>query len=407
MIDVQTTIQRERYGLILRSISRYKRITRSELAKILKVSSSALVKYIKTLINAGIISETDQMDGNGGGRRSVFLEYNPKGGSIIGVAIYRTYIDAGILAINGDLLDNRVYPCPEILEKEAFLAELFGIVEDAVRKAEQFTAKNKILAIGVAMGGHLDASTGISYDFMFARHWRDVPLKKLMEERFGLPLFLIKDTNACALGEQYYGNGIGIDNFLSVWLGSGVGLGIVIDGKNYTGASGYAGEIGHTRGEEKTAFCYCGHTGCLESRTSQEYILAECRKGLDRQVRSSLRDLCEDNSKLLSIGDVIRAANEGDRFSMNVFSAVGKSLGDKLSDIANIFNPELISLRGPVIDGNDFLFETIRRIVIDQSLREITSGLTVMYSTVDERIHLKGICGMIVNELAFELGIKP
>ena len=127
MIDVQTTIQRERYGLILRSISRYKRITRSELAKILKVSSSALVKYIKTLINAGIISETDQMDGNGGGRRSVFLEYNPKGGSIIGVAIYRTYVDAGILAINGDLLDNRVYPCPEILEKEAFLAELFGM----------------------------------------------------------------------------------------------------------------------------------------------------------------------------------------------------------------------------------------------------------------------------------------
>lgn len=399
MFKVESTIQKERYSLILKSIFRYKRVTRNELAEIVKLSSSALVKYIKVLIDLGIVRETDKVSSEGGGRKSVYLEFNPEKGVAVAIAMYRTYIESGLVTITGDVIEKYRYPISGIIERDELLALLFRIIEETIAKADSFEYTHRIFGIGIAMGGHLDQEKGLSYEYMFSSNWHSVPLKAILEERYGLPVSLVKDVNACALGEQYYGNGIGVDNFLSVWIGDSVGMGIVIDGKNYTGASGYAGELGHTRGGDDRILCYCGHTGCLEGITSEGYVLEECRKGLKQGVLSEMRNLCGGDFDTLTIQHVILAANNGDRFARNVFEAVGDVLGRKISDVANLFNPELILLRGPVIDGNLFLYETIKRIVMNQNLREISVGLKILYSPHDDCVHLRGVGSVIVYGL--------
>jgi len=399
MLKVESTIQKERYGLILKSIFRYKRVTRIELSEILKLSSPALVKYIKVLISLGIVREMGKASSEGGGRKSVYLEFNPEKGIAIAIAMYRTYIESGLVTITGEVLEEYRHPIPDMLERDQLLAELFGSIEATIAKANGLKLNQQIFGIGIAMGGHINQEKGISYEYMFSRGWDSVQLKSIVENRYKLPVSLVKDVNACALGEQYYGNGIGVDNFLSIWIGVSIGMGIVIDGKNYTGASGYAGELGHTRGGDEGCLCYCGHTGCLEGISSEGYILEECRKGLRKGVLSEIRNICQCDFENITIQQVIQAANNGDRFSRNVFEGVGEVLGRKISDAANLFNPELILLRGPVIDGNLFLFETIKRIVMNQNLRQISHGLKILYSPHDNLVHLRGVGSVIVNGL--------
>jgi N-acetylglucosamine repressor len=208
----------------------------------------------------------------------------------------------------------------------------------------------------------------------------------------------VNDVNACALGEKYYGRGLGIDHFLCVWLGEGIGMGIIVNGEIYTGNSYYAGEFGHTHAVDNGQLCFCGHTGCLETVSSKQHILSTVREGLQQGVNSEVLKYCDNDFSKLQIGHVVTASNNGDRLARNVFEHTGRHLGEKLADIANIFNPEMIVLRGPVVDGNPFLFETINRIVMNMTLRQIAKVLKIVYSEEQSDIRVQGISSVILRD---------
>jgi Transcriptional regulator/sugar kinase len=394
---MESSIQQERSRQILQSILRYKRLTRSDLCGILKLSPGALVKYVKALLDLGIIKESECAEANGAGRKAVYLEFKPESGAVIGIALYRTTIQAGILSASGDILSKRDYPYCETSETDELLELIYRIAGECL--SEIGAMGTRPLGIGIAMGGHLDMATGVSHEYLFARNWYSVPVRDLVAKKLGIPVFLVKDTNACALGEQFFGEGVGVDNFLSIWMGTGLGMGIVIDGRNYSGASGYAGELGHTRGGDASKLCYCGRTGCLEGSTSEEYVLERCKEGLRAGVMSSMKRLCGGEGEGLRIEHAIAASREGDRLSCSVFAEVGERLGLALCDVANLFNPSLIIFRGPLIDGNDFLFETIRRTTMNNALRRSAIGLEMRYAKQDDSIHLKGLCSLVLNGL--------
>jgi predicted NBD/HSP70 family sugar kinase len=153
------------------------------------------------------------------------------------------------------------------------------------------------------------------------------------------------------------------------------------------------------RGGDPSRLCYCGRTGCLESSTSQEYALERCKEGLRAGVMSSMNRLCGGDVEGLGIEHAIAASREGDRLSCNVFTEIGERLGLALCDVANMFNPELIIFRGPLIDGNEFLFETIKRATLNNCLHRTALGLEMRYAKQDEFIHLKGLCSLVLNGL--------
>lgn len=394
-------IQSKHSTKILQSVLRYNQITRSELCKILDISAGALVKYIRPLLDAGILRETSQQKANGAGRRAVYLEFNPERGVIVAITLSRSRLQSAILTTTGQITEKITVPYDEN-SSQAMLIHMIEILVDqtlAVAKAEGQSP----IGIGISMGGQLDAKAGISYEYLFAKNWFSVPLKEIIEKLTGIPTFLVKDTNACVLGEQFFGNGIGVENFLSVWIGTGIGMGIVIGGENYVGSDGYAGEIGHTRGGDPSKLCYCGRLGCLETSTGKDYVLQKCREGLEAGVMSSMKRYIDDDIASLTLEHVIKAADDGDRLACGVFTEVGERIGLSLCDVANIFNPRMIILRGPLIDANRHLFEVIRRTVLDQTLKQIANTLEILYSPEDEGIQFKGLCSLVLGGLIDEI----
>ena len=395
MLSEYSPIQKTRMSTILKSILNNKRITRNRLAANLRLSPSSIVKYTKLLMELGLIQETDR-EISTGGRRSTFIELNPAVGINVAVILDVSQMKGVLVNTIGEVLSEHSVPLFMGIEKEELISALLQLLDGLVAEASTF--EKKIFGIGVGLGGYIDPELGISREYLFAKNWYDVPLKELIEQKFNIPCFLVNDVNACALGEKYYGRGLGIDHFLCVWLGEGIGMGIIVNGEIYTGNSYYAGEFGHTHAVDNGQLCFCGHTGCLETVSSKQHILSTVREGLQQGVNSEVLKYCDNDFSKLQIGHVVTASNNGDRLARNVFEHTGRHLGEKLADIANIFNPEMIVLRGPVIDGNPFLFETINRIVMNMTLRQIAKVLKIVYSEEQSDIRVQGISSVILRD---------
>jgi predicted NBD/HSP70 family sugar kinase len=395
MVDVQPGIQRERMNGILKELLDSTRLTRGSLAAALRLSPSSIVKYTKVLIEKGLVRETDR-ERSTGGRRSTLLELNPDAGLSIVVVLEATSLRGALVDTAGRTIGEEMAPSHQGIEREELLEILYGLLDRLLAHARVFPPR--ILGIGIGLGGFIDPVQGVSHEYLYARDWYDVPVRQLVEARYSLPCYLVNDANACALGEKHRGAGVGIENFLCVMIGEGVGMGIVANGELYTGKCSYAGEFGHMHVVDDGLLCYCGHTGCLETVCSQQAILSACRDGLRQGVNSDILKYCAGDSERITIEYVIDAANNGDRFARNVMVRAGDALGAKLADVANLLNPELIILRGPVIDGNAFLFERISGVAKHESLRPTARALRIEYSPERSDIRFAGVGSAILMD---------
>lgn len=393
MLSEYSGVQKRRMNAILRAILNNKRVTRNRLAGLLDMSPSSVVKYIRILMDVGLVRETDR-ELSTGGRRSIFLELDPEIGINISVVFDASAIRGVLINTTGEVVGECVRAVHYGIAKDELLAALYGLLDQLVEEARG--SERKVFGIGIGMGGYIDPKQGVSHEYLFAKAWYDVPLKELLESRYRIPCFLVNDANACALGEKYYGQGLGVEHFLCVWLGEGIGMGIVANGEIYVGSTYCAGEFGHTHAASDGALCFCGHHGCLETVSSQAHVLQVVRDGLRQGVNSEIVKYGGADIDGIRIEHVVAAASSGDRFARNVFSQVGRNLGEKLADIANIFNPEWIILRGPLIDGNRFLYETIERVIMNLSLRPIVKSLRVVYSEQRSDIRFQGISSVIL-----------
>jgi predicted NBD/HSP70 family sugar kinase len=404
-----SNIQRANLDKVLKLIFKYKRINRREIIEILNMSPSSLVHYLKILMGMQLVREVevshDQLTRTRNARdasrankaehrRMMSLELNPDNGLIISVSVNKTDIEGGVVSLTGEVLKKYTLAKPWKLHKTKLVALIDTIIERCIEEIKR--RDRNILGIGICIGGYVDMVTGISHEYLYATKWKDVNLKDIFESKYNIPCFVGKDIEVFALGEKHYGRGIACSYFLTVWLGEDIGMGIVANGEVYRGHSGSAGELGHTRARRNELQCYCGHKGCLETIASEEVIINTCREGLRNGVLSEITDYCADIDKL-TIEDIIAASNNGDIFSRNIFEAVGEEIGLKLSDVANLFNPELIILRGPTAVNNIYLYETIKRFVLTQSRKDVARNTTIVYAEDNEDIKLKGVAGLIIN----------
>jgi len=394
MVDAQG-IQRQRMNTILRAVLETPRATRGALSERLGLSPSSIVKYAKALIDRGLIREADREESTGG-RPSTVLELNPDAGLEVALVLDATAVRGCLMDVSGRPLAERSAPSRQGIPRDELLAVISQLIDALLAAARE--DGRRLLGVGIGIGGHVDPVAGVSREYLYARDWYDVPLRRMVEEHYSVPCYLVKDANSCALGEKYRGRGVGVDHFLCVWIGEGIGMGIVVNGELYQGKSAYAGEFGHVHAVDDGTLCFCGHTGCLETVCSQASILAASCAGLRQGVNSEILKHCGGDSEAIAIEHVIAAANDGDRFARNVLGQAGDVLGTKLSDVADLFNPELIILRGPVIDGNAFLFERLRGVVMDQSLRPTARALRMEYSAERTDIRFAGIgCAILVD----------
>jgi len=224
-------------------------------------------------------------------------------------------------------------------------------------------------SISIAAAGAIDFEKGLVTSSPNLPGWHDIPLRDIVGEKYGVNTFLINDASAAALGEHRFGAGKGVDNLVMLTVGTGIGGGIIINGRLYSGPSGSAGEIGHMTIDVNGPRCNCGNIGCLEMLASGTAVAKEAIRRISQGEKSSLTEIVGGKTENITCEKVEVAARNGDSLALEVITKAATYLGIGLVNLVNIFNPEMIIIGGGLANMGDLLLEPARRVVRERAFQ--------------------------------------
>lgn len=313
---------------------------------------------------------------------------------VAGIDIGGTFTKFGLVDRGGKIFDQDSIPTDSFPDLNQYLDEL----SESIRKlAEKPGAELEIKGLGIgAPNGNIYSG---AIEFAPNLNWSGVlPIAELLGSRFDLPVSITNDANAAALGEMIYGGARQMRDFMVITLGTGLGSGIVIDGKVVYGHDGFAGELGHITVKEDGRHCGCGRKGCLETYVSATGIKRTVYELLARRNDDSeLRNIPFEE---LTSKSITKAAHKGDTIALKAFEVTGKILGKSLADAVAMFSPEAIFLLGGLSKAGDFIFRPAKEFM-EKNLMSIFRGkVKVLPSGLGKKnAAVLGAAGLIWNEL--------
>src|SRR5215212_11789512 len=237
----------------------------------------------------------------------------------------------------------RMIPTQAELGAQGVVDRIAALVEDVITQTRTETGaeRSDFLGVGIGSPGPLDRARGVVI-VTPNLGWRDFPLRDEVSKRVNLPATLDNDANCATLGEWWCGAAKGGRNVVGLTIGTGIGGGLILDGKLYHGAADSAGEIGHTTIDSTGRRCKCGNYGCLEAYASGPAIAARAIEGIESGSPSRLPEYVQGNLARLTAQTVYEAAHHGDEFALEVVRETARFLGIGLANIVNFMNPEVI-----------------------------------------------------------------
>jgi len=366
---------------ILNVIRKNAPISRIDIARLTGLSAATVTKFVNDLINSGFIKE-DGYRYSRGGRRAVLLRLEATSGFAVGVDLGGENLRVVVV----DMETNPVFKLSLLTEaregKEKVFQRMIKAVSEALGKSG--VPREKLRGIGIGISGLIDHEKGVSLFCPNLPGWKNIPLRRMIQDEFSLPCVIDDSSRAMALAEHWCGAAQDVDNFILVNVGVGVGCGIFTHGKIYRGAGGIAGEFGHMTIKEKGPRCNCGNYGCLETLASGPAIARRAREALEEGVVSEIERLCGGNFKSITPLMVVEAAKKGDKLAFNLMEKTGEYLGIGIANLINIFNPELVVIGAGVSRAGDLLLEPLKRTVKARALQQSFHMVKIKTSSLDE-----------------------
>lgn len=363
-------------------------LTKREIQARVGLSWGAVSNITGDLLRRGLLAECKRKETSVGRTPSIY-EINGQRNLCIG-------LDINAEGITGVLTDLK---CRSI--KETRLNNLentrAGILDQVGQVIQTLSADlaGRLIGIGVAMQGSVDAEHGVSVFSPYFPDWHNVPIKKLLEDEFGIQTRVEHDPNCMALAEQWLGVAREVKNVLFVRMTMGIGLSIMIDGRIYRGADGNAGEFGHIIMNPGGLRCTCGNYGCLEAYASGRSILARAMEGI-RLGRCGGIEPPADGTEL-KLETIADAARQGHAYLAGLFEEAGSYLGIGLSSLVNILNPELIVIGGGLARFADLFLERAKAAAMDKVWKGCRVNLVL--SSLPNNAAAIGAAGMIAQDV--------
>ncbi len=309
---------------------------------------------------------------------------------IVGVDIGGTNVVVGCVAEDGSqLLGLHNEPTRPEEGADAVVSRIITLVKASIREAQSANPAAEIAGVGIGAPGPLNTRTGIVL-LTPNLGWVNMPLRQRIQDGVGLPAALDNDANCAVLGEWWRGAARGSNHVLGMTIGTGIGGGIVIDGRLFHGRSDAAGEVGHMTIDANGRRCKCGNYGCLEAYASGPAIAARAVESIQAGEDSSLPSYVNGSLDKISAQTVYDAAQKGDKLALEVVHDTAKFLGAGVANLINIFNPEVVVICGGVTLAGDNLFEPLRREV---SRRAFKPAVEVCRIVPGELVGTAGVYG--------------
>ena len=359
--------------------------SRTDVARLTGLSGATITGITAELIADDLVFEKSSGDSSGG-RRPILLAMNPRGRYVIGLKLTETEVIGALTDLEATVLAKRVdsivgHSLEQVLDTLS-AAVLALLREGGLRKKQ-------LLGVGLGLAGIVDSERGLLRLSPYFG-WRDVPLRELLQARLKVPIYVDNDVNTLTLAEKWFGAGQGVDNFLTVTVGRGVGLGIVVNGQFYRGAHGGAGEFGHTVIDPDGPPCDCGKRGCLETFVGDPGLL---RMAAEAVARGELEGSVADTTEL------VRRAEAGEPGARAVLARAGEALGRGVANLINIFNPERLIIGGEGVRAGDWLFDPMRAAVERYVMAGLARDTEIRVEPWGDDAWARGAASLVLREL--------
>ncbi|MDR1386380.1 MAG: ROK family transcriptional regulator [Propionibacteriaceae bacterium] len=374
-----SSLRRRNSAQVLQAVRQAGGLTQAEIARRSGLSPATVTNLVRDLAAAGQVEVAATVLN---GRRSRLVTPVVPSGYVLGVDVGRSHIRAGLADLGLDLVaqgDRRMEPG---LPAEQGLELVGQLYQEVLERAG--VDRGEVLWAGVGVPGPLDqASQQIGAGTMLPE-WTGQDLRSRFARLLGLPVAVDNDANLGALGEHAWPPGLSVRSMIYVRLATGIGGGLILDGRLYRGADGVAGEIGHATIDENGPLCRCGNRGCLETMASIPSLLRVLASALDREV---------------DVHGWVGLVRQGHTTANRLIDELGHHLGVAVSNLCNLVNPSLVLLGGPIAAAGEALLEPVRSEVRRRSMPSAYDRLRVEASRHGEMSEVYGAARLALDAL--------
>jgi len=307
---------------------------------------------------------------------------------VVGIDMGGTNIRLALVSEDGVATNSVKYNTSAHEGKDIVIGRLSAATSEIISEGRRH---GTVVGVGIGAPGLIE--NGVVRNSPNLPGWKEVPLQRLLEETLSLPVVLENDANAVAYGERSMGAGKGFNSLICITLGTGVGGGVILDGKIWRGAFGMAGEVGHMIVEPEGVKCSCGNRGCLESYSSATAIVRMAKEAVSRGDASW--DINNLTTETLDA-----AARGGDMVAAALFAGAGRELGIGIASLLHILNPEAVIIGGGVAKAWDLFYPFLAEEIKNRCFREVAERTKILPASLGDSAGMLGVA-----KLAFEKGM--
>ena len=380
-------------------------ISRSDISQGMGINVVSISNYIDAFIKYNLVCEKD-LDVSEGGRRPVLLDLNPRAGFAVGVGLNLMNMVGLLVDLKGNIITKTQIARPQTSAKEVSEC-LLEIVREILRRSKGYAENIKGIGIGVAgLINKKDSSIHWpeKMDHYYTYASVDLPLKALMEKEFNLPTLIENDATSACFGEHWLDLGEGYKNVL--YMFSGVGCGMMINGELYRGSQGYAGEVSVYNYKEQDSLSCSDNQPCLVKRWDMDLgIVDDVKTALlhTKEQAGEFFRVTSTRTEDVDLKSIFIAGRAGNVTASAALDRAAKRLGIKIAYLVNLLNPQVVVIGGGLEESGDAFLNKVRSTVMDWAFREATNDLKIVYSQLRENAVAMGAASLVLERVFAQL----
>jgi predicted NBD/HSP70 family sugar kinase len=356
--------------------------SQADIARQTGLSRATVSSIVAELRTEGLLTEAKPAPASqpGGGRPPVLLRLHDSAGFVVGVDMGHTHVRSVVATLAHEVLAERELVLAVDHEAGRALDAAAGQVADVLRQAG--IDRRRVVGVGLGLPGPVDRGRGIVGSSSILPGWGGVRAADELEARLGLPVEIDHDANLGALAEAQWGAARGCSEVAYIKISTGIGAGFILHGRPYRGATGTAGEIGHTSVDPAGRFCYCGNRGCLETVAAGPVVVEALRRG----------------NQELTLAEILVEAAEGDNASRRAIAEAGRHVGVAVASVCNLLNPERVVVGGQMAEAGDLLLEPLRESISRYAVQAAAETVQVVPAAFGARAEVMGALALALLE---------
>lgn len=380
---------------VLNYIRINKAVSRTDIYKDTNISKPTVTRVIEQLLQEGLVVEAEiANDESGIGRKPVYIKINSSAHYCIGINISKRFIQASIIDLTMNIISEKIINIKNVKEVDEFNSAVLRCI-NALLSEVKSVDKNKILGIGIGVPGIVDYNNGIIVAFSSKPNIVNVNLKKYIEEKLNLSVLIDNNAKTRALGEYWYGYGVGYNNIVFVVCSQGIGSGIISDGNILRGKSNETGEFGHMVINIDGRKCSCGKYGCVEAYCALESVEDITKQCLKKGRKSILFELTKGDIEAVDHKLICEGARMNDLLCKERLDETAWFLSTGIANTVGIVNPEIVILSGELFDESEYFYDLVKQYTKDRLSKNSSPNVVFANRRVKDNLYTIGAATLV------------